>query len=94
MFGQGHRLGTSNEKSYTDTAPKAAKSDKPTRIQEPVVEDNLTEEEREQKRAERAAAAEARLKKQGTYPTKKKKKQNDGPLVGPNSKPLMTWTAG
>jgi hypothetical protein len=53
----------------------------------------LTSAEREQQRAERVAAAEARLKKQGGKP-KKKKENKDAPLTGPNSKPLMTWSAG
>jgi len=63
-------------------------------IPEPVLDKNLTEEERAKIRADRAAAAEARLKKQGGAPPKKKKTSSDAPLRGPNSKPTMTWTAG
>jgi len=44
---------------------------------------------------ERAAAAEARLKKQaGTSAAKSNKKSIETePLRGPNSQPLMRWTA-
>jgi hypothetical protein len=56
---------------------------------------NLTEEERAKIRADRAAAAEARLQKQGGGATAKKKKTgNNTPLTGPNSQPAMRWTAG
>jgi hypothetical protein len=57
---------------------------------EPVVDKNLTEDERAKIRADRAAAAEARLKKQGGLP-KKKKPTTSAPLTGPNSQPLMRW---
>lgn len=63
-------------------------------VPEPVHDDNLTDEQRAQIRADRAAAAEARLKKQGGGTKKKKKKASDTPLTGPNTKPLMQWTAG
>lgn len=64
-------------------------------IPEPVYDKNLNDEEREKIRAERAAAAEARLKKMGGGATKRPpNKSSDEPLRGPNSKPLMTWTAG
>jgi hypothetical protein len=62
-------------------------------IPEPICDPTLTDEERNKIRADRAAAAEARAKKQGGTP-KKKKATNNKPLVGPNSKNLMTWTAG
>lgn len=65
-----------------------------TALQQPAVYDsNLTDEERAKIRADRAAAAEARLKKQGGLP-KKPKKKSDAPLTGPNSQPVMRWTAG
>jgi hypothetical protein len=61
----------------------------------PIFDDNLTNDEREKIRAERAAAAEARLQKLGGGTSKRPKKpSNDEPLRGPNSKPLMTWTTG
>lgn len=90
---QGRRLGTSSE-PYKDSKPQARREDDSAAIapSEPLFESHLTEEELEQKRAERAAAAEARLKKQGGLPAKKKAKDKE--LVGPNSKPLMTWTVG
>jgi hypothetical protein len=59
-------------------------------IPQPVVDNNLTDDERTKIRADRAAAAEARLKKQGGLP-KKKKAPSTTPLTGPNSKPLMRW---
>jgi hypothetical protein len=63
----------------------------------PVYDGKLTEEERAKIRADRAAAAEARLKKQGgttASPSKKKAGSNSAPLKGPNSQPTMRWTAG
>lgn len=59
-------------------------------IPEPVVDKNLTDDERAKIRADRAAAAEARLKKQGG-PPKKKKAPSTAPLTGPNAQPLMRW---
>lgn len=59
----------------------------------PRIDPILTDEEREQQRKERIAAAEARMKKTGGLP-KKKKEYKDMPLKGPNTKPTMTWTAG
>ena len=58
------------------------------------MDQNLTDEERARIRADRAAAAEARLKKQGGAPKKKKTGGSDAPLQGPHSKPAMTWTVG
>jgi hypothetical protein len=55
---------------------------------------NLTDEERAKIRADRAAAAEARLLKQGGATVKKKKTGSATPLTGPNSQPAMRWTAG
>mmetsp|Transcript_16904 Transcript_16904/g.23497 ORF Transcript_16904/g.23497 Transcript_16904/m.23497 type:complete len:119 (+) Transcript_16904:231-587(+) len=89
--GDGHRLGTADEAQRLSATTEAAKIDRDD-IPEPVYDDNLTSSDRNRIRAERAAAAEARLKKQGGKP--KKKPKSDAPLTGPNSKPLMTWTAG
>jgi hypothetical protein len=61
-------------------------------IPKPTYNPDLTDAERAQIRADRAAAAEARLKKQGGG--KKPKKTSAPPLQGPNSQPLMKWTAG
>ncbi|KAL7578243.1 hypothetical protein ACA910_012663 [Epithemia clementina (nom. ined.)] len=96
--GEGHRLGSVNEAKAsggagqggyrdevnTDTAPPAA------------LDPNLTDDERAKIRADRAAAAEARLRKQGgtTTKTKKPTPNDKAPLTGPNSTPLMRWTAG
>jgi len=58
-----------------------------------AVDPDLTEDERAKIRADRAAAAEARLKKQGGPPKKAKTASSDAPLRGPNSQPTMRWTA-
>lgn len=90
--GTGHRLGSANEES-----PKVATGSGASRNQDnvpkPINDPSLTAHDREKQRAERIAAAEARQKKQGG-PPKKKKEKSDAPLTGPNSKPLMRWTAG
>jgi hypothetical protein len=88
---QGFRLGTHEEVQYTAPSPNDMHHEES--LPKPIHNPELTDEEREQLRADRAAAAEARLKKQGGK-TKKKKKSNGGELVGPNSKPAMRWTAG
>ena len=88
---KGHRLGTGDEAKYRDDATgtkKKVDDDLPAAAVDP----NLTPAERSQIRADRAAAAEARLKKQGGTQPKKKKPPSDAPLVGPNSKPTMQWT--
>jgi hypothetical protein len=90
---QGHRLGTADEVNFQSSATSnnAARDDT---VPQPVVDANLTDEERERIRNDRAAAAEARLKKMGGTTKPKKKPPSDAPLRGPNSKPTMTWTAG
>jgi hypothetical protein len=57
----------------------------------PVMNPNLTNEEREKIRADRAAAAEARLKKQNPGKKKTTTTTSSAPLTGPNSQPLMRW---
>jgi hypothetical protein len=93
---QGHRLGTADEGRYSDTATATATKKTDPESIPPPLDPNLTADEREKIRADRAAAAEARLKKQGLGgPTKKKKPPSSDappPLVGPNSKPTMQWT--
>lgn len=88
-------MGTANETS-TDYQNYAASApmQRDDNIPEPVHDKNLTDEERAKIRADRAAAAEARLKQQGGEAPKKKKVSSDAPLRGPNSRPTMTWTAG
>mmetsp|Transcript_2950 Transcript_2950/g.3958 ORF Transcript_2950/g.3958 Transcript_2950/m.3958 type:complete len:124 (-) Transcript_2950:1127-1498(-) len=96
--GEGHRLGTVDEthfQSSPTTANNIDREDKPN-ITAPapvVVDSNMTEEERAKVRADRAAAAEARLKKQGGVVKQKKKPSNNEPLRGPNSQPTMRWTS-
>mmetsp|Transcript_28060 Transcript_28060/g.42997 ORF Transcript_28060/g.42997 Transcript_28060/m.42997 type:complete len:138 (+) Transcript_28060:84-497(+) len=98
--GDGHRLGTADEAQRLSTNPisNTTKMDRDD-IPEPVYDHNLSSSDRNRIRAERAAAAEARLKKQGgggnkKLPKKPKSSSSDAPLTGPHSKPLMTWTAG
>lgn len=92
---QGRKLGTIHDpspSSYQNMPPKGEA------LPAPIVDTNLTEEERLRIRAERAAAAEARLKKIGNDKKNKstagKRNNNSSPLRGPNSEPLMRWTAG
>eukprot|EP00980_Cylindrotheca_fusiformis_P014204 scaffold3736_cov103-Cylindrotheca_fusiformis.AAC.6 len=91
--GTGHRLGAANEvstnvsngpggKKYQDDVPK------------PRSDPNLSDEDRARQRAERIAAAEARQSKNKVTVSMAKKSKSDTPLTGPNSKPLMRWTAG
>ena len=60
----------------------------------PTFDENLTPKERAKIRADRAAAAEARIKAQGGNPKPKKKDTSSQPLRGPNTQNTMTWTAG
>jgi hypothetical protein len=78
------------------TAGEPAQGPQPTTMRreddtpEPVYDKNMTDEERAKIRADRAAAAEARLKLKAAKP---KKKKNSAPLTGPNTEPLMRWTS-
>jgi hypothetical protein len=90
--GEGRRLGTGDESKYQQTAFSAAAAAHDD-LPEPNYDPKLTDDEREKTRADRARAAEARLKMNGGKP-KRKPSVNSKPLVGPNSKPLMQWTAG
>mmetsp|Transcript_10249 Transcript_10249/g.15002 ORF Transcript_10249/g.15002 Transcript_10249/m.15002 type:complete len:109 (-) Transcript_10249:145-471(-) len=95
--GEGNRLGfETDNKAHTKTSSgyKGATEkyhDSPPA--EPTHNPNLTNEEREDIRAQRAAAAEARLKKNQIFKGDGKKKKVDPsePLRGPNSKNLMNW---
>uniref|UniRef100_A0A7S2Y7H7 Uncharacterized protein n=1 Tax=Entomoneis paludosa TaxID=265537 RepID=A0A7S2Y7H7_9STRA len=94
--GEGHRLGTAGETYQNQTTPAQGQVMKDRNTEDdttPVVDPNVTEDERAKIRADRAAAAEARLKKQGGAPPKKKKVSSDAPLRGPNSQPTMRWNA-
>ena len=88
--GQGHRLGSANDEA--PSRPKTSK-DKQADLPKPRHDPGLTDDDREKQRSARLAAAEARQQKQGA-PPKKKKVNSDAPLTGPNSQPLMRWTAG
>jgi len=90
--GTGHRLGSADE--HRATSPSIAATNRESDLPEPIINPNLTDAEREKLRSERAAAAEARMKKQGLNPKQKKKPSTKGePLRGPNSEPLMRWNA-
>ena len=97
---KGHRLGTANENTkqphdgntINDDDHHHHKHDVPA----PIIDETLTDADREKIRADRAAAAEARLKKQGlpVQPKKAPPLDANAPLRGPNSKPTMTWSLG
>jgi hypothetical protein len=95
---KGHRLGTANEnadRKYNSNNDDGNNNNKHD-IPKPMIDETLTDADREKIRADRAAAAEARLKKQG-LPIKPKKAppvDPNAPLRGPNSKPTMTWSLG
>lgn len=63
-------------------------------IPEPIHDPNLTDDQRAKQREARLAAAEARQKALGGGATKRPKATNAAPLRGPNSQPLMKWSAG
>ena len=77
-----------------ESKPDADIAESEETVPKPVVNPKLTDGQRSQQREERLAAAEARLKKQGGPPKKKKATNSDEPLRGPNTQPLMRWTAG
>lgn len=95
---KGHRLGTANENATRQhNNNNSTDNNNSYDIPKPIIDENLTDADREKIRADRAAAAEARLKKQG-LPIKPPKKtppvDPNAPLRGPNSKPTMTWSLG
>lgn len=92
-FIQGHRLGEAREVTPLSDGPRRGDRDSSDETPAPRKDPTLTDEEREKQRKERIAAVEARLKKAGG-PPKKKKEYKGVPLSGPNSKSMMTWTAG
>jgi hypothetical protein len=100
---QGQRLGSAAERqamattgtTTTTTTTTVAKGQREHNndndiVPSPRIDANLTEDERAKIRADRAAAAEAR---RGKAPKKPKESNVGGELRGPNSKPVMTWTA-
>lgn len=92
-YEKGHRLGTADEAAHL-AGPVSNTMDRQDELPDPVYNPNLTDDERARIRADRAAAAEARLKKQAGGQKPKKKTSNSAPLVGPNSQPTMRWTSG
>lgn len=91
-YTQGNRLGSANDPSpyYTaaNSGAKKSKVDLPAKRVDP----SLSESERDRQREARLAAAEKRQKASGVS-TKKKKQNQSQPLRGPNTEPLMRWTA-
>jgi hypothetical protein len=85
-------LGTGDEAKYKDDVTNGSAKPKDDDAPPPALDPSLSEDERAQIRADRAAAAEARLKKMGGTTKKKKKVNSDAPLVGPNSQSAMRWT--
>ena len=96
--GEGRRLGTVNEAAFgsgaAPTTMPIQRGGQDDSLPQPSVDPNLDEAQRKKIRADRAVAAEARLKKQKIPGQKKTKKKAAGePLRGPNSEPLMRWTS-
>lgn len=92
---KGHRLGTASDNANR-THNSNNNSTNNHDIPKPIIDENLTEADREKIRADRAAAAETRLKKLGLRIKPKKTPPVDAnaPLRGPNSKATMTWSLG
>lgn len=82
---QGNRLGSADEARAQQTPLVNHHADES--LPEPIHNPNLTDTDREQQRADRLAAVEARMK--GKQP--KKPKKTSEPLRGPNSKNTMQW---
>jgi len=94
--GTGQRLGSVVEDAYGSGATPASMRPKADEdpLPEPIVDPNLDDAARAQIRAERAAAAEARLKRLTGNGKKKLPNPDAQPLRGPNNQPLMTWSVG
>ena len=89
---QGQRLGSASDAATpkpgsTSNTKRPAYEDNP----KPVVNKNLTDEERAKIREDRAAAAEKRAKQNQIGGKKKKKSYASSELKGPNSRNAMTW---
>ena len=92
---KGHRLGSADEAIASkpiERDPISAKDAKKFEDPTPSHNPDLSEEDRQRIREDRAKAAEARL--QNTQTKKKKKTRNQPPLHGPNSQYTMKWTSG
>ena len=87
---QGQRLGTGSNDTRRAQQEGQYRDDP---LPQPAYDPNLSDEAREKMRADRAAAAESRLKKMGATGGKKKGKKTNIPLRGPNTEPTMRWTA-
>ena len=89
---KGRRLGSAADSGNYTSGSRGATQKPYEDYPKPVVNKNLTDSDRDQIRAERAAAAEARAKKNQIGGTGKKKNNSSSePLRGPNSRNTMTW---
>jgi hypothetical protein len=93
-YKKGHRLGTAHENTNRIYNGNNNDNNNKHDLPKPIIDETLTDADREKIRADRAAAAEARLKKQGLSNQPKKKVDPNAPLRGPHSKPTMTWSVG
>ncbi len=84
--------GGGNTRSYQNQ-PSAQRidDDRHEDDHQPVYDPNIDDLTREQRRAEREAAAKARMEK-NKISSPKKTKRSSSPLKGPNSRNTMTWT--
>mmetsp|Transcript_1016 Transcript_1016/g.2171 ORF Transcript_1016/g.2171 Transcript_1016/m.2171 type:complete len:106 (+) Transcript_1016:160-477(+) len=86
--GEGQRLGAASDHAPLTRPPAAGTID---RDAPPARDPNLTEDDRDRLRRERAAAAEARLKKAGAVVRPKKKPAATGGGLG-EGKNMMAWS--
>ena len=99
MFTQGNRLGSAAD-NFNTSAAHHGRENKATTCSnnknyedQPYIDPNIDDDERQQRRAEREAAAKLRIQKNTGKVTKKKRANTSSqPLRGPNSKNTMTWT--
>ena len=92
LIQQGHRLGsatTSHNRQQPTSAQRIHDDEDRHEDHQPIIDPSIDDLTREQRRAEREAAAKARMEK-NKLPTSKKKKTSSE-LRGPNSRNTMTW---
>mmetsp|Transcript_28111 Transcript_28111/g.34721 ORF Transcript_28111/g.34721 Transcript_28111/m.34721 type:complete len:96 (-) Transcript_28111:468-755(-) len=85
-YEEGIRPGTVNKGRISTNHKKEEE------IHQPYIDKNIDDTTRERLRAEREAAALARMKKNQIGKVTKKKTSSSSPLRGPNTKNIMTWT--
>eukprot|EP00536_Pseudo-nitzschia_multiseries_P016813 jgi/Psemu1/47912/gm1.47912_g len=82
-----------NSNSNSNSNKKGGTDDSDSLPAPRVVDPSLPQSERDRQREARLAAAEQRRIKAGAKPSKPPKKKTGEPLRGPNTQPLMRWTA-